>query len=264
MIGQDKLLNRLKSYSLFEFPHSILLIGEEGCGKHTVVDEISKYFDFELMDITDMISLDTIIEINQRLVPTVYLINMNSLTDREQNIILKFLEEPSPYAYIMLISEGTHNLLGTIVNRCILFEFEPYTKEQLSTFYKGEHLDSVLKICSTPGQVLSINGNKLEDMLKGCNDIKNILKVSYYESRLITNSINLNNEYDKYDLKVFLRALLNSLYSSYLETRDDTDYKLYLLVDSEVRKLRDSRLNREKFLLSLITKMWRIVNGQET
>ena len=131
MVGQEKILNRLKAYPLYEFPHSILLLGEDGCGKHTLVDEISKYFDFEVLEITDMISLDTIIEINQRLVPTMYLINMNKLTDREQNIILKFLEEPSKNAYVVLISEGTHNLLETIVNRCILFEFEPYTEEQL-------------------------------------------------------------------------------------------------------------------------------------
>ena len=90
MIGQESLLNKLKSYPIFEFPHSILLVGEEGCGKHTIAEEISKYFDFEFLDITNSINLDTIVEINQRLVSTMYLINMNKLTDREQNIILKF------------------------------------------------------------------------------------------------------------------------------------------------------------------------------
>lgn len=262
MIGQESLLNKLKSYPIFEFPHSILLVGEEGCGKHTIAEEISKYFDFEFLDITNSINLDTIVEINQRLVSTMYLINVNKLTDREQNIILKFLEEPSRYAYIVLISEGTFNLLETIVNRCILFEFEPYTKDQLAHFYDGDDLDKVLKICSTPGQVKNININNLSSLLEFCHNFKQTLKsTSYFKTQMLSNMINYGEEYDKYDLKVFIRALLDALYESYINDNDYDCYKMYQLIDIELRKLRDARLNKKHFFLSLITKLWEIVNG---
>ena len=134
MVGQDKLVAKLKSYSLTTLPHTIMLLGDSGCGKHTLVKELAEYLGLDVIDISNTISLDAILEINSRPIPTIYTIDCSLITERHQNIILKFLEEPSQYAYIFLLCTSKSMLLPTIINRCMIYEFEPYTRDVLSQF----------------------------------------------------------------------------------------------------------------------------------
>ena len=87
MIGQDKLVTSLMAYVASDFPHDILLLGDRGCGKHTLVKDLGESFYLPVVDITDSISLDTITEISNRPIPTFYVIDCNMLTERHQNII---------------------------------------------------------------------------------------------------------------------------------------------------------------------------------
>ena len=72
MIGQEKLLAKLKSYSIATLPHSMLFIGNKGCGKHTLVKELEKYFKLKSIDISDSLELETIQEINVCSIPQFY------------------------------------------------------------------------------------------------------------------------------------------------------------------------------------------------
>ena len=42
MIGQKRLLNVIDNYTIDTFPRSVILIGDQGCGKHTLVNYISE------------------------------------------------------------------------------------------------------------------------------------------------------------------------------------------------------------------------------
>lgn len=255
MIGQDKLVSKLKSYSITTLPHSILLLGEQGCGKHTLTKELAKYFGIDLVDISSNITLDTLIEISDKPIPTMYLIDCSVLTDKHQNILLKCLEEPSMYAYFVLLSVNKAMLLQTVANRCVSFEFEPYTKEVLAQFVQDDA--NVLNVCTTPGQVLSLHSGDLANLETFCYTIvTKICRANYPNTLSIVKKVNLKDEYDKYDINVFFNTLLNVIYETMTTDYSNKLFEMYNLVSNYKKRLRDSRLNKEYFMENFLTTLW--------
>lgn len=259
MIGQDKLVAKLKSYSITTLPHSILLLGDSGCGKHTLTKEIARYFDIEVVDISTIISLDTMIEISEKPVPTMYMIDCSVLTDRHQNILLKSLEEPSMYAYFVLLCTNKATILQTVANRCVSFEFEPYSKETLAQFIQDDV--HVLDICTTPGQILSLHGYSLKDLEQLCEDLVcKVSKANYPNTLSIVKKINLKDEFDKYDINVFFNVLSLTILKLMKQLPLYTHLgKMYNLVLEYRKRLRDSRLNKELFMENFLTALWEFV-----
>ena len=104
IIGQKKLITKLDSFNLDTFPHSTLFIGEKGSGKHTIINYISEnIINLPIVDISETISYDYIDLIYRNPNPFIYLVDINKMTEKEQNILLKFVEEPLKNAYIMLL-----------------------------------------------------------------------------------------------------------------------------------------------------------------
>lgn len=257
MKGQERLKNKLFSYTLSDLPHSILLLGEEGCGKHTLVRELATNLNISLVDISSSISLDTIEDILVNPIPTMYLIDTSLLTERHQNIILKFLEEPNAYTYIVLIATNKSYLLETVVNRCVVFEFDKYTREQLKYFVKDtQDVDKILDVCDTPGKVLSLNNN-LDELNKLCNTIVEKISTANFSNTLsIVNKINTKDEYDKFDFNVFFNVLLLSCYKHFESTNDNKYFDMYKFISNYRKRTRDSRLNKELFLENFLTNLW--------
>ena len=257
MLGQDKLFNSLMAYSMSDFPHSILLLGDKGCGKHTLVKEIANTHDVSIVDITNSISLETITEISNRPIPTIYIIDCSLITERHQNIILKFLEEPSAYAYIFLLCTSKSMLLPTIVNRCMIYEFEPYTREILSQFLTDNNTH-VLDVCTTPGQVLSIHSGDLEKLEELCVTIvTKIGRANYSNTLSIVKKINLKDEFDKFDINVFFNVLLETILKLYINSTLNIKFtELYNLVADYKKRLGDTRLNKELLLENFLTTVW--------
>ena len=116
--GQEILCNRIDSYiNLDKFPRTLMLIGASGSGKHLLCEYIANKFSLQQIDITEIISLETIEEISQRVEPYLYIIEINKLSIKEQNIILKFLEEPLANSIIVLLAEIVGDILDTVKNR---------------------------------------------------------------------------------------------------------------------------------------------------
>ena len=87
--GQEKLINIFENMTIDQLPHTFMLLGEDGCGKHTLSKDIAEKFSLEYEDISTTISTELIMEIETIKVPTLYILNINELKD--QNIILKFI-----------------------------------------------------------------------------------------------------------------------------------------------------------------------------
>ena len=66
IIGQDKLLNYIDSKRRDTFPRSLILLGESGCGKSTVINYISDKLNLPLIDITDNINIDFITSLYEK------------------------------------------------------------------------------------------------------------------------------------------------------------------------------------------------------
>lgn len=252
MVGQLELVAQVSSYTPNTFPHSILLLGERGCGKHTLVDDLCKMYELELIDITESICLDTVVKASVNLVPTLYLIDLDKITEKQQNVILKFLEEPADNAYIVLISTVRSLILDTVYNRCLVFEFKPYSSEELLQFVpKDMNASMLLKYCHTPGQIKEVKPDELDKIVNTCDKIAEVIGKANY-----SNLFNLVDSIKSYNVYLFYNVLLDTIYNKYLNSNNIKMIKLYNIVEDSLHKLMDSRYDVECLLISLVTELW--------
>ena len=260
ILGQEKLIEKLNSYTLDTFPKSSLFIGDKGSGKHLLVNYIrDNILKLPLLDITDIISNEVIDQIYRNPNPSIYLINLSDITEKSQNVLLKFIEEPLSNAYIILICENKLNVLNTILNRCMLFEMQFYSKEVLGTFItESENKDLILNIVKTPGDILNLNFNNIEELFDLCDKIANKMHLANILNSLsISEKINYKDEYNKFDLNLFLNCLSYILTSYYKDSLNPRYLNMYIILNKERKKLIDKRLNKKLFIESLIIKLWK-------
>ena len=264
LIGQDRLLYKINSYNIDTFPRSVLVLGEQGSGRHTLISYISEnVLKLPMFDITDKLSDEFIDEIYRTSNPNIYIINLDNITEKTQNVLLKFVEEPLSNSFIFLICESTNFVLPTILNRCIIFELAPYTKEDLYQFIPenikfDNEKNLIVNLLRTPGQIINTNIQNIKDLYELCQKMTTKLNVANYANTLsIGNKLNYKDMYDKFDINIFLNTLSYTLYNEYLTTNNKNILSQYLLVINERKKLIDKRLNKEHFIQNLLTKLWR-------
>lgn len=246
MIGQDKLIEKLNTLTLDTLPHSILLLGDQGSGKHTFVTLIKDKFNLPLFDITNIISQQTIDEIYTKIEPQLYLIDIDKLSVKEENIILKFVEEPLKNSFIIIIGKNKNTILPTIVNRCQIWVMESYYTETLATFLNNNTEDNkwLLQVCKTPGQVLMMQ-SKFEDA-KNMLDmsykiIKHISTANFANTLTISNKIAFKNESDKWDYDLFIKVLKYALVQT-VRAPGYNDVLAFTLWDRTMKLLQDSNI----------------------
>lgn len=256
-IGQEKLLSRINDLTIDQFPKSSLLLGKVGCGKHTIAKMISDRFNMPLVDITDNISLETIMDIYERPVFAIYLIDTSKLTVRHQNIILKLLEEPLKNSYLILLCEDKTNLLPTVINRCFIFEFDSYTKEQLLQFVESD-AENVLNICETPGQIKTLGKVDLKSLLELCNKIVDSIQLASLNNTLtISNKLNFKDEFDKFDINLFFNTLTYLLAQKVInEQQCDKYLEMYHITCDYKNKLKNRMFNRQYIVDSYLSELW--------
>lgn len=210
IIGQKKLLDFIDKHNLSTFPRTIMLEGELGSGRHMICQYIADKFNLEIEDISDILTYDKIEEINLRIRPYIYIIDSSKLTVKNENTILKFLEEPLKNAYVIVLCENKYDLIETIRNRCYSLTLAKYNQVQLEQFITiQEHARIILTICNTPGDVIKLQTYPIKDMLDLAIKIyEKIHNASFANTLTLSNKIAFKNEKDKYDFIIFMRALM--------------------------------------------------------
>lgn len=267
MIGQKELLSALSAYSIDTFPHSVLLLGEHGCGKHTLVTEIANnILKLPLIDITENVSDEYIDKIYRSPTPAIYLIDMSSATERKQNSLLKFVEEPSRNAFVILLSETANTLLNTILNRCVIFTFSQYSDAELSNFIEESSKDKseiILSLCRTPGKIKELNVDTLDDLLDLCEKVIDKIHLANLSNTLtIADKMNYSDEYSKFNLDLFMEILLHLLLEKYQKKLNDMYFKMYQLVCTYQKKLLDRRVNRKIFMNNFLVAIWKLARTE--
>ena len=202
---------------------------------------------------------ESIEELYNRVEPYIYIINTNDITVKEENTILKFLEEPLKNSYIILLTESPMSLLNTILNRCQIWYLQNYTRDVLKTFLTNGN-EAVLNIASTPGQVIDLCKTSFDDMLQLADKIVDKIELASVANTLsISSKINFKNEPDKFDVRLFIDILQ---YRFVERCKDSSDLKYssgYLLTSELRRKLQIKNLDHkalfEKYLIELRTTM---------
>ena len=259
MVGQSKLLSKLEDMTLDNFPKSVLLLGERGCGKHTYLKLIANKLGLQCIDVTEVIDFDYINELYQRSIPCIYYINMDNFTDKKQNVILKFLEEPLANSYVVLLSSDKSLLLETIINRCIVFEFEKYKPSDLKQFIEsGEDQDLICNVLRTPGQILESNTDNIKSLYELCLKlVEKLDKASYVNTLSISNKMNYKDEYSKFDLLVFF-DMLNYVFLEEYKVNSDDRIVEYLKKTIQFRRRlsQDRRLNKQQLFENYLSELW--------
>lgn len=261
MVGQTKLLEKLNKYNIDNFPRSTMLIGEQGMGKHTLVNYIKdNILHLPVVDITENLNKEYIDLIYLNPNPLIYVIDFTKITEKESNAMLKLIEEPIPTSFLILLVDNRNNVLNTILNRCIIFELEQYSINELKEFTKGcKNEDLILNIVKSPGKILNSNlDSYIDELYNLCNTIvTKINKASYLNTLSITDKINYKDEYNKFDLTVFFDCLSYCYYNDFMVNGNNKSLKLYLYVSQSRKKLVDKRLNKELFVSNFLSKLWK-------
>lgn len=246
-MGQNNLLKQI--YALKSLPHSLLLVGSRGSEEYETVEKIAAHFDYMMYDLTELISKEFIDEIMTSHVQTVYYVNLNNMSSANQNILLKFFEEPSEYAYVILVSENIESVLQTIITRSYLLHFDKYTRDDLLKKFPTA-TDEMLAICETPGQLTLAMHSNLQKLIQLCDLLVSKLAEASLRSTLsIADKINYKDDYSKYDLFLFLRCLGLST----LKYHDYESYKIILDTATSIW-LMNNKQNRIELLL---IKLWK-------
>lgn len=256
IVGQDKIIKFIESNTLSTIPRTIMLEGESGSGRHTICNFIADTYGLEIEDISNNLTYDKIEQITLTVAPKLYIIDSVNITVKNENAILKFLEEPLKNALIVLITENKYSLLDTIRNRCYLITLNKYSSDTLKLFMNEDSdVEMLLKICNTPGDVLSMQENSLPNMLGLCNKIfDSIHRATYANTLSISDKIAFKNEKDKYNPKVFFKLLLIVSFDRVCNnvSGSNEDYKLTNEFNNNLSiKNIDKKMLFENYLLRL-------------
>lgn len=208
IIGQEKICSKIDSCTMDNFPRTLLLLGEYGSGKHLIVNYVADRFNLEIEDISDTLTLEKIDNITQQVSPKIYVINSSKLTVKNENVILKFLEEPLKNAYIIVLCEHKSSIIPTVWNRCQVWKLDVYERDFLSTF-ATQNSEQLMKVANTPGKVIEYQYYPLKEMFDLAHKIFNSIKRANFANVLtISRFLAFKNEKDKYDFNLFLDILL--------------------------------------------------------
>lgn len=267
IVGNKRLLMQLSEYSVDTLPRSIIIIGKEGSGKHTLSKYLADKFKIPLLDITENITEELVSNIYRDSLLKAYIIDLSFVVDKDQNRLLKLFEEPPSNAFIFLLATNTLNVIPTLLNRGFVLNIEPYKVIELQEFAESNKININQKylgnIIETPGDILKVDSLNIKiDTIKELTDkiLNKLTQASYPNTLTIIDKLNFKDEYDKIDVNFFLKMLYLESANSYLMGLNKSDI-IFDIVSDTIRKLVDSRLNKKVLITHMLTLMWKGVRS---
>ena len=260
MIGQKILNEKLNNVTLNTLPTPLILIGDKGCGKHLFTSMIGEKLNINIIDITDNLNLEFISQIYVEVNPYIYLINMDNVTLREQNIILKLLEEPPIRSFIILVSTNIHNIINTVQNRCQKWYFENYTEDDLKQFKNNDNNIGInLDLTTTPGQVIELNNIDIQPIEELANKIiDKISGAAIFNILTIPDKIAFKNEKDKINLDIFKKYLLYCVKTRISTSWEEKYLKYYNIIKEYINNSYTPKVDQKLLLDNLLINLYEV------
>ena len=236
-------------------------MGQSGCGKSWIANAFAKQLDLEVVVVQPDSTAEKLIEYYQCPINKMYLIDLKDIVEKDQNKFLKFIEEPSKTMNIILMAESTVGILPTILNRCVKYVFEPYTPEQLKQFDWAVNCSEEIayEICKTPGQLLELSADNLDQALGLCRAIvSSVDKANYANTLSIVTKINLKDDAKKIDFKLFFDLMTYVAFDDYKKNNNELSFKIYLYTIRQQAKALNINVAKEAFLLNYLDNIWRL------
>lgn len=260
IIGQDKIIKYIDAQTKDSFPHSFMLCGKLGSGKHLIANYVATHLQLPLIDITNDLSQEFIDELYINPKSNVYLIDLDKLSYNAQNSILKLVEEPLESMFIVLIVKNTQWVLETIVNRCNVQRLEEYSKEILKQFNEDE---SLYNIFDTPGQLLSINTLDINYYQVLSNKIITMIdKANFPNTLTLIDKFSFDEDDTKCSIEIFGKILLNECKKIYKETVKENIFDAYLLTKEFNSDLLIPNIDKKILFNNYLIKLRNIMRGE--
>ena len=263
IIGQEKLVKILDSYTLQNMPRALLFLGQSGCGKTYFAHYLAEKLGLETVDIDSKTTSQQLIEYSQCPIEKLYLIDLCEIDEKQQNKFLKFIEEPSSTTYIVAMAESEIGILPTILNRCQKHYFETYTIEQLQTlsWVTTSTNELTYKLCTTPGQLLELADVDIDKLYRFCYSvITEMHRANYANAISIYTKVNCKDSYDKFDFKLFLKTLTYVAFEVYIKENNEFSFNVYKYLIEKQAEMLNKSLAKENCLINILDHIWRLAH----
>lgn len=246
---QNKINDYFNSISLDRLPHSMIFEGNEGCGKHSLCHALAEEFKLNLIEITDNLNHEYLS--NLMLSSQLYLciIDSSSIDNKDENTILKFIEEPATNIFVCILVENCNRLLDTIINRCITFKFNPYAVSQLKSFADESFNEEWFCILDTPGLIKKYNS---ADGFENTYNYAQLI-VDKIKNSNISNILNIPNKLSeednrKIDTKLLLRCITYICKNKLINCFNQYYYCFYVISDKYLSLFNNKNLNKNQLI----------------
>lgn len=265
VIGQEKIVKILEGYTLQTAPKTMLFLGQKGCGKSWIAAHFATQLglDYVNINVAELSSSDELrnklIDIYQCPVDKLYIFDLNGANPTRQNVLLKFIEEPTSTMHFILTAESENVLLETVVNRCVKYVFEEYTADQLKEFAWAINCNDsrVYEVCRTPGQLNNLPDDNLDSVFTLCETIVKALPNAGYANTLsILTKVNLKDEPAKIDFDLFFDVLKYVAFDTYKKTGNELSLKIYLYTAKRQAETFGKNIIKESFMLNYLDGLW--------
>ena len=262
VIGQTKLMSIIDSYTIQTLPKALMLIGNAGCGKRTISRYISEKFDLDYIEIDESLSSADIEDFLYRTINTLYVIDLTKFSEKQQNQFLKALEEASSTAYFILTACSGAGVLNTILNRCIKYTFEPYTKQEVEQITGTMVNERAFTIFKTPGKLLNMTDNNFSNIITLADSlVKNINAAKYANALVISTKINYKDLYNRVDFNLFFDAVEYLALEDFKANGTQRSFTIFKITNQFKQYATQSNLIKETLMLNYLTTLWEAVQG---
>ena len=261
IIGQTKLLSKIDTYyTMNSLPKIMMFLGLTGCGKHLVAKYVAETFKLDYKEINEDVSNTELEDYLYSTLDTLYVINLNEFTEKQQNQFLKFIEEPSKSVYVILTATSEAGILPTILNRCIKYNFEPYTKEQIEQITNTKVNDLAFKIFQTPGKLLNLTEQSFNNVMGLANTVvHSIDKATYPNALVVSTKINYKDLYNKIDFDLFFDAVEYLALEDYVNNKTEQSLIVFKTTNQFKQYATQQNLIKEILMINYLTTLWEAV-----
>ena len=258
IIGQTKLLSKINAMEYL--PKTLLFLGPVGCGKHTIAKYVAEEFKLDFVEIEESVSAQDLEDYTPKTIDTLYLINLNRFTEKQQNQFLKFIEEPSKSVYVVLIANSEAGILNTILNRSIKYHLEPYTKEQIEQITNTTVNDLAFKIFQTPGKLLNLTEQSFNDVMGLANTVvHSINRATYPNALVVSTKINYKDLYSKIDFDLFFDTVEYLALEDYINNKTEQSLTIFKTTNQFKQYATQQNLIKEILMINYLTTLWEAV-----
>lgn len=249
MIGQALFKEYLSKMN--KPPQFIILNGEVGSGRSTLIDFITHKFKYQKVicgtsveEIRNIVSMSYTVKD-----PTFYIFyNGDDLSVSAKNALLKAVEEPPRDSYFIMRTEL--GIIDTLKNRAFYYNIQPYSFSELKSYFvksgQEELFDKYGKICKNIGQIKVFLSSPYKDIIDYCDKIvRCINEVAPGNILNITEKLNLDDEPDKWDNILFINVLEWTLLNYFIKTKQDKYFQAIFRINNVKSLLRINGANKK-------------------